>query len=73
MHEIDDVMYFAIDEKGHSIDLTEKGREFLAPGTEDKDFFILPDMGLKLSIWTMIEFKRCRKDSKKDELGRTLR
>ena len=39
MHEIDDELYFAIDEKAHSIDLTEKGREFLTSGGEDKDFF----------------------------------
>ncbi len=30
MHEIDDELYFNIDEKSHLIDLTEKGREFLA-------------------------------------------
>ncbi len=30
MHEIDDELYFAIDEKAHSIDLTDKGRDYLA-------------------------------------------
>ncbi len=45
MHEIDDELYYAIDEKNHQIDLTEKGREFLTSGNEDKDFFVLPDMG----------------------------
>ena len=43
MHEIDEELYYAIDEKGHTIDLTEKGREFLAPN--DPDMFTLPDIG----------------------------
>ncbi|HEY3250937.1 MAG TPA: preprotein translocase subunit SecA, partial [Ignavibacteria bacterium] len=49
MHEIDDELYFAIDEKGHTIDLTEKGREYLTSGNEDKDFFVLPDMGTEIA------------------------
>jgi preprotein translocase subunit SecA len=36
-------LYFAIDEKGHDADLTEKGRQFLHPG--DPDAFMLPDIG----------------------------
>ncbi len=42
MHEIDDELYFAIDEKSHTIDLTDKGREFLAqvfPG-QNKDLLL---------------------------------
>ncbi len=31
MHEIDDELYYAIDEKNHQINLTEKGRDLLAP------------------------------------------
>ncbi len=49
MHEIDDELYFAIDEKNHTIDLTDKGRDFLTAGNEDKDFFILPDMGSEVA------------------------
>lgn len=49
MHEIDDELYFAIDEKAHTIDLTEKGREFLTSANEDKDFFVLPDMGTEIA------------------------
>ena len=48
MHEIDDELYFAIDEKNHTIDLTEKGREYITSGNEDKDFFVLPDMGTEI-------------------------
>ncbi len=45
MPEIDEYLYFAIDEKQNSIDLTEKGREELASGsTEGKEYFVLPDL-----------------------------
>jgi preprotein translocase subunit SecA len=50
MHIIDDELYFVIDEKNHTIDLTEKGREELARGTGmEKEFFILPDLGTEIS------------------------
>ena len=35
-------LFFAIDEKGHDADLTEKGRNFLRP--KDPDAFVLPDL-----------------------------
>lgn len=70
MPEIDDVMYFAIDEKAHSIDLTEKGREFLTSGNEDKDFFILPDMGTEIAQLENDEtMNDADKIAKKDMLG----
>lgn len=50
MPEIDEELYYAIEEKNHQIDLTEKGREELALGTsEGRDLFILPDLGLEIS------------------------
>lgn len=50
MPEIDEELYFAIDEKVNSIDLTEKGREDLAQGSpEGPDFFVLPDLGTEIS------------------------
>jgi preprotein translocase subunit SecA len=50
MHEIDDELYYAIDEKVHQINMTEKGRELLTPLVRDKDFFILPDLGTEFSV-----------------------
>lgn len=49
MHEIDDELYFRIEEKNHSIELTEKGCEFITSVNEDKDFFVLPDLGTEIS------------------------
>jgi preprotein translocase subunit SecA len=50
MNEIDDELYYAIDEKNHQINLTEKGREYLTPIVGDRDFFVLPDLGTEHSI-----------------------
>jgi preprotein translocase subunit SecA len=49
MHEIDDDLYYAIDEKDHSINLSEKGRALLAGSANDKDLFILPDIGTEVA------------------------
>ncbi len=45
-HDIDDQLYFVIDEAHHTIDLTEKGRQFLAPN--DSAAFVLPDLSEEL-------------------------
>ncbi|NQU05481.1 MAG: SEC-C domain-containing protein, partial [Calditrichaeota bacterium] len=45
LHELDEELYFIIDEKHHSIDLTEEGREVLARQLgSDVDLFMLPDL-----------------------------
>lgn len=50
MHIIDDELYFVIDEKNNTIDITEKGREELAKGSGmEKNFFVLPDLGTEMS------------------------
>jgi preprotein translocase subunit SecA len=70
MHEIDDELYYAIDEKDHSIDLTDKGRELLA-GSAEKDFFILPDIGTEISvIENSASLSSEEKQQKKDELNK---
>jgi preprotein translocase subunit SecA len=47
MHEIDEELYYAIDEKQRNIDLQEKGREHLSPA--DPDRFMVPDLAGQLS------------------------
>ena len=70
MHEIDDELYYAIDEQNHSIDLTEKGRELLA-GSTDKDFFVLPDIGTEVSlIENTPGLTAEQKQLKKDEINK---
>lgn len=45
MPEADEPLYFTIDEKINSIDLTEKGIDLITGEGEDANFFILPDIG----------------------------
>ena len=47
MHEVDDDLYFSIDEKSHVMDITEKGRNLLSP--ENPETFIIPDLGEMLN------------------------
>ncbi|HTY10617.1 MAG TPA: preprotein translocase subunit SecA [Bacteroidota bacterium] len=70
MHEIDDELYYAVDEKNHSIDLTEKGRELLA-GNSDTEFFVIPDIGTEMSlIENNQELTPEQKQAKKDEANK---
>ncbi|MBP6532524.1 MAG: preprotein translocase subunit SecA [Bacteroidia bacterium] len=45
MHKADEPLYFTIDEKNNSIELTEKGVELISASSEDKNFFVMPDVG----------------------------
>jgi preprotein translocase subunit SecA len=49
MHVIDDELFFMIEEKNNTIDLTDKGRELITAAGEDPDLFVLPDVGLRLT------------------------
>ncbi len=50
MPEVDAELYFALDEKQHSIELTEKGLEFITRSVGgDPDFFVLPNLGEEIA------------------------
>ncbi|MFM8179377.1 MAG: preprotein translocase subunit SecA, partial [Candidatus Kapaibacterium sp.] len=49
MHEIDDEMYYTIDEKNHTIDIHEKGRALMATAQEDPNMFLIPDITSEMS------------------------
>lgn len=69
MHIVDDELYFVIDEKSHITDLTEKGREMLAPSVQEKDFFTLPDLGSEFALLeNNKELSIEERELKKDEL-----
>lgn len=59
MPEIDQHLYFVIDEKNNQVDLSDKGIEYLSQGMEDPNFFILPDVGTELAT---IEAKKLPKE-----------
>lgn len=50
MHELDEELYYTIDEKNHNIDISDKGRELLVNGQEDPEMFVLPDITSEMSI-----------------------
>ncbi|MFI3239192.1 MAG: preprotein translocase subunit SecA [Bacteroidales bacterium] len=49
MHVITDPLYFVIDEKNHSVELTDKGIDILTGHSSDPQFFVLPDIASQLS------------------------
>ncbi len=67
LHELDEDLYYAIDEKHHTIDLTEKGREHLSPN--DPEMFTLPDIGEKIhEINTDADLSVSEKESRKEQV-----
>ncbi|MFN0275216.1 MAG: preprotein translocase subunit SecA, partial [Chitinophagales bacterium] len=68
MPEIDKDLYFVIEEKGNSVDLTDKGIELITAEGEDTNFFVIPDVG---SAVAEIERSTAQKEEKiaaKDKL-----
>ncbi|MDP3358762.1 MAG: preprotein translocase subunit SecA [Lutibacter sp.] len=49
MPKIDEALYFVIDEKNNSIELTDKGITFLSGDDGDENFFILPDLSTEIA------------------------
>jgi len=45
MHKIDVELYFVIDEKNNSVDMTEKGIDLITGTTDDPHFFVIPNVG----------------------------
>jgi preprotein translocase subunit SecA len=46
LHDIDEMLYFAMDEKGHSVHLSDKGLDELSPN--DPEAFVVPDLSADL-------------------------
>jgi preprotein translocase subunit SecA len=49
MHKVDAELFFVIDEKNNSIELTEKGIELMTNASDTPDFFILPDIATSIT------------------------
>ncbi|MBT7945758.1 MAG: preprotein translocase subunit SecA, partial [Candidatus Marinimicrobia bacterium] len=66
MHEVDDDLYFSIDEKSHVMDITDKGRNVLSP--DDPETFIIPDLGeILLEIDENDNFSSIEKEQEKEK------
>ena len=49
MHEATDPLYFVIEEKMNSVDLTDKGVDLITGNSDDPTLFVLPDIAAQLS------------------------
>ncbi|MEM0938619.1 MAG: preprotein translocase subunit SecA [Bacteroidota bacterium] len=65
MPEADEPLFFTIDEKINSIDLTEKGIDLITKEGEDSNFFILPDIGTEIA-----QLEKDQALAEKDKLGK---
>jgi len=68
MHIVTDPLYFIIDEKLNSIELTDIGHDMLTNDSEDPDFFILPDIGTEIAVIEKSSMVDEEKVAKKDEM-----
>jgi len=66
MPKVDAELFFAIDEKNNSVDLTEKGIALITGAGEDTGFFILPDIGSELAEIEKMEVTAEEKVQRKD-------
>ena len=68
MPEITNDLYFVIEEKLNSVDLTEKGIDLISKNAEDPQFFVLPDVGSQVAEIDNSSMSEDEKIAKKDEL-----
>ena len=68
MHVATDELYFVIDEKNKSIELTDKGIDTLTGNTDDPQFFVLPDVGSEIAELEKENLSQEEKQQRKDEI-----
>jgi preprotein translocase subunit SecA len=61
-------LFFVIDEKNNSIDLTDKGIDLISKDTADEKFFVLPDIGTEIAELENSEKDASKRLAKKDKL-----
>lgn len=70
MHKVDEALYFTIDERHNSIEMTERGLELITGQGEDKLFFVMPDVGSLMADIEKSEMPDNEKAKKKDAVMR---
>jgi preprotein translocase subunit SecA len=69
MHIATDELYFVIDEKNKTIELTDKGIDLMTGSTEDPHFFVLPDVGSEMAeLEHQTDLTPEQRQQKKDEI-----
>lgn len=68
MHVVTDPLYFVIDEKMNSIELTDLGIDLLTSGTGDPTFFVLPDIAAELAQLDNLELSPEDRSARRDAM-----
>ncbi len=68
MHIVTEELYFVIDEKNNTIELTDKGIDLLTGKSDDPQFFVLPDIASELSQLDNFQGSDEDKQANKDEI-----
>jgi preprotein translocase subunit SecA len=68
MHVVTDPLYFVIDEKNNSVELTDKGLDLITGDSDDPKFFVLPNIAEQLSDLEHQNLNPEEKQSLKDDI-----
>ncbi len=72
MPKADAELYFYIDEKNNQVELTDKGIDMITQSGEEKDFFIIPDVGTEIAEIEKGSLPTAEKAKQKEELMRNF-
>ncbi|RFZ83221.1 preprotein translocase subunit SecA [Mucilaginibacter terrenus] len=70
MPKVDSELFFIIDEKNNSVELSEKGIELITASGEDPNFFVMPDVGTEIANIEKADLPADEKVARKDALMR---
>jgi preprotein translocase subunit SecA len=68
MHVVTDDLYFIIDEKQNTVEMTEKGTDLITGSASDPNFFIMPDIGSEIAELEKSNLNKEEKLVQKDKL-----
>lgn len=68
MPVVTDELYFVLDEKNNSVELTDKGIDLLSSTVNETDFFVLPDIGSEIAVLEKSDLPDKEKLQQKDKL-----
>jgi len=68
MYLITDDLYFVIEEKQNAIELTDKGIDLISTDAEDKNFFVMPDVGAEIAELEHQNLSTAELAEKKDKI-----
>jgi preprotein translocase subunit SecA len=72
MHKVDEELYFVIDERNNTIELTDRGIETLTQVGEETDFFLMTDVGSEVAEIEKKEISEDEKAKLKEDVMRTF-